>query len=47
VSKYLLTMKLCFDTMLNANMGNTNSDMSHIKCSRRLQVPHPCFTITN
>jgi len=34
-------MELGFDAMLYSNLGNKNSNASHIKCLRRLQVPNP------
>jgi len=36
-------MGLRFDAMPHSNLGNENSDVGHIKCSRGPQVPHPCF----
>jgi len=34
-------MKLRPDVILYSILGNKNSVASHIKCSRRPQVPHP------
>jgi len=39
--KYLHIMELRFEALLHSNLGNENSDVDHIKCTRRLQVPHP------
>jgi len=33
LSKYLLIMKLRFDAILSCELGNENSDASHIKSS--------------
>jgi len=47
LSNYLLTTEFRFDAMLCSYLDNENSDLGHIKCSRRLhfargsQVPHP------
>jgi len=41
-------MEFYFDAMFCSNLGKENSDVGHIKCSRRprlthgLQVHHPC-----
>ena len=51
LSKYLLIMKLRFDAILSCELGNENSDASHIKSSCgphlacRPQVPHPCVVV--
>jgi len=37
-------MEHCFGAMLCSNLGNENSDVDHIKCSRGPQVPHPWST---
>jgi len=37
-------MALRFDTMLYSYLGNENSDVGHIKCSRGPQVPQPVLT---
>ena len=47
LSNYLLTTEFRFDAMLCSYLDNENSDLGHIKCSRRLhfargsQVPIP------
>jgi len=43
LSKHLLIIELRFDTMFCSKLGNENSDVGHIKCSRGLQVPYPCL----
>jgi len=42
----LPVMEFRFDAMLYSNSGNENSDAGHIKCSRELQVPHPCSRLS-
>jgi len=48
LSKYLLITELRFEAICYSKLGNENSDVGHIKCSRGLhlaqgpQVPHPC-----
>jgi len=46
-AKYLLVMVLRFVAILYSKLGNKNSDAGHIKCSRGLQFPHPCFRQTH
>jgi len=41
LSTCLPLMEFRFDAMLCSNLGKKRSDAGHIKCLRRLQVPHP------
>jgi len=49
LSKYLPIVELHFDVILCYKLGNKNSDVDHIKCSRGphlargMQIPHPYF----
>jgi len=42
-SKYLRIIGLRFDAILCSNLGNENSDVGHVKHSRRLQVTSPVY----